>query len=502
MQIRPLSCFIPSLLFLTAEALAAPLPVSGLSVPELQVIDTTMQNFMQQNGIGAGVAAIMKDGVPVYRRAFGWQEAGRSVPLGRDSIFRLASVTKPLTAAVIRNLISGGWLNLNDLVFDSDFLFFPEGLLDYVPFGTPKIGLYSITVDDLLRHRGGWNRSIAGPGGTYLDLTYQERQVALDMGLSSPPGRDATVRWIMGKPLQFSPGTEKQYSNIGYLLLGLIAEKVAGIPLIDQFRQDLFSPMGVSADQVVAGRTFQEDQDAREPYYDSAGYTSTNVFYPDFSAQPTVAGPYGTWDHEARIGQGGIVADPLSILEFLDNYQVNGDDIGGPRPAPGGWRWNHTGSLNGTNTLARQRGDGINYVVFFNKKPSGTSYSSQVRTIFDGILDSGQISSWPTNDIRDLEGVLDADLNYDGLVNEEDFVFWELAFENQTFGDVDSDGDTDGNDFLKWQRQYGDSAIPLATASSVPELSTWVSLAVAALGASTLRRSQLYWLNQSGIVFD
>ncbi|QEG33228.1 serine hydrolase domain-containing protein [Bythopirellula goksoeyrii] len=455
-------------LFFALNASADPLPVSGLKVSELDVFDATMQNFMQLNGISAGVAAIMKDGVPVYRRAFGWQDAAQATPLGPDAVFRLASVTKPLTAALVRNLIADGMLNLNDRVFS---LGTPgTGLLNYVPFGTPDPRLQSITVDHLLRHRGGWDRNTAGPGGTYLDLTYLEQQVASDMGLSTPPGRDATTRWIMGKPLQFNPGALDRYSNIGYLLLGLIAESVIGKPLIDQLQQDLFAPLGVTAEKIVAGRTFSEDQDSREPYYDSAGSISSNVFYPDHSAQPFVPSPYGGWDHEARIGQGGVVADPLAILEYLDTYQVSGDAIGGPRPAPGTWRWNHTGSLSGVQTLARQRGDGINYVVFFNKRSSSNSYASQIRSIFDGIFDTGQIAAWPSTDIRDVDSFLSADFNTDGLVNDEDLSFWQLAYaDGRSFGDADGDGDSDGQDFLAWQRQVSLSSMATIASQSVPE---------------------------------
>jgi CubicO group peptidase (beta-lactamase class C family) len=376
------------------------LPVAGPSIPELQRFDTAVDDFMFINGISAGVAAISKDGVPVYRRTFGWQDAARTTPLDHDAVFRLASVTKPLTAAVIRNQIAAGSLHLNDRVFS---LGTPgAGLLDYTPFGTPDPRLANITVDHLLRHRGGWDRDEAGPGSTSRDLTYQERRIAADMGLASPPGRDATARWIMGQPLQFNPGSEERYSNVGYLLLGLVAERVAGKPLIEQFQQDLFAPLGVPANQVLAGRTFAADADPREPFYDGGpGNVSANVFYPAYSDEAVVPSPYGRFDLEARIGQGGVVADPLAILEFLNHYQSNGDAIGGPRPAPGTWRWNHTGSQDGVQTLARQRGDGINYVVFFNKESTGTSYASQIRTIFDNILDSGQITKWPTADIRD-----------------------------------------------------------------------------------------------------
>jgi CubicO group peptidase (beta-lactamase class C family) len=205
----------------------------------------------------------------------------------------------------------------------------------------------------------------------------------------------------MGQPLQFNPGSEEQYSNIGYLLLGLIAEQVTGKPLLEQFQQDLFAPLGVPSTQILAARTFAADQDSREPYYDGGRIYESNVFYPAHSSEPWVLPPYGSFDVEARIGQGGVVADPLALLEFLNNYQTNGPGIGGPRPLPGSWRWNHTGSQDGVSTLARQRGDGINYVVFFNKDSNGTSYSSQIRTIFDGIIDSNQISNWPTMDVRE-----------------------------------------------------------------------------------------------------
>src|SRR5690606_15865820 len=229
-----------------------------------------------------------------------------------------------------------------------------------MPFGTADPRVNDITVTHLLRHQGGWDRDIAG------DHTYRERTIAADMGLSSPPGRDATMSWILGKPLQFTPGTDSAYSNIGYMALGMISEKLTGKDHIDVIRERVFARIGVEPDQIIHGRTFAADQDPREPYYDSTT-TSTNVFWPTHSSTRYVRRPYGGWDQEARIGQGAVVASPLAILEFLDNYQVAGNNIGGPRPAPGSWRWSHSGGFAGTSTMATQRGDGINFVIMFNK---------------------------------------------------------------------------------------------------------------------------------------
>src|SRR5690606_11172637 len=201
-----------------------------------------------------------------------------------------------------------------------------------MPFGTADPRVNDITVLHLLRHQGGWDRDIAG------DHTYRERTIASDMGLTSPPGRDATMSWILGKPLQFAPGTDSAYSNIGFMALGLISEELTGKPHIEVLRERVFGPIGVDPNDVIHGRTFAEDQDPREPFYDGSPF-ATNVFYPSHSNERWVDRPYGGWDQEARIGQGAVVATPLAILEFLDHYQVAGDNIGGPRPAPGNWRW-------------------------------------------------------------------------------------------------------------------------------------------------------------------
>ncbi|HBD97489.1 MAG TPA: hypothetical protein DC060_04750, partial [Gemmatimonadetes bacterium] len=157
--------------------------------------------------------------------------------------------------------------------------------------------------------------------------------------------------------------------------------------------ENVLDPLGVSRADLVQGRTFPSARNAREPWYDYSG-TGPNVFDPDGSP---VRLPSGGWDHEARIAQGGLVASTRAILEFLDVYQVAGDEIGTRRSGSegSGWRWNHGGSLPGTNTLARQRGDGVNYVVLFNSRPaSGTAYSSLIRSEIDALLDAGTIL-WP-----------------------------------------------------------------------------------------------------------
>ncbi len=352
----------------------------------LAVFDSAMVWFMANHGIEAGALGIMKDGVVVYEEGFGWMDRGWTLPLTDDAMMRLASVSKPLTAAVVRELVADGALALEDHAFN---LGQPgSGILELQPF--PELGdprLADVTVGHLLQHRGGWDRDVAG------DLTYREILIAEAMGVPSPPGRERTIRHILGQPLQFTPGTGYAYTNIGYLVLGLIIEEATATDYLSALRSLVLDPLGIPTGELIQGRTFPADRSPREPWYDSY-QIAPNVFDP---SGPWVRRPDGGWDHEARIAQGGLVASTRTVLSFLDVFLVSGDDIGARRTGSedAGWRRNHTGSLPGTNTLARQRGDGINYVVLFNKRPgSGSSYASQLRQQLDEIMDSGTVV-WP-----------------------------------------------------------------------------------------------------------
>ncbi len=383
-------------------------PATGCQVPQLAAIDTLMSDFLCDRDIPGATIAIIHEGTLVYERGFGHADQARTVPIEPDALMRIASVSKPITAAAVRVLIDDGLLTLNTHAFK---LGQPTpGILDLAPF--PSLGdprLADVTIRNLLEHEGGWNRSTAG------DLTYIETTIAAAMGTASPPGRADTVRYILGQPLQHTPGTTYAYSNIGYLVLGLIVEDIAGIPLEDFIQQRVLDPLGVPDSEHQAGRTFAADQSPREPFYHSP-FTATNVFDP---AGPNVPRPYGSWDHEARIGQGGQITTARTLAKLLDARFISGPSIGLPltNNLSTTWRRNHTGTLHGTESLARQRGDGIRYAVIFNaRSPSSPSHASEIRTRLDQLFDSTTID-WPANG-----PICVYDLNSDGLLNFFDLV--------------------------------------------------------------------------------
>ena len=366
---------------------SAPAAVTDLC-PNFEHFDSIMGQFMSTRSIHAGALGVMKNNRIVYEKSFGWKDEAQQTVLPQDVMMRLASVTKPITGAAIRKLENEELLDLDDYVFDFGQ---PEGgILSLEPFRSLGDTLLSqVTVRHLLIHRGGWDRDVVG------DLAFREIRIAEAMEVPSPPGRVNTARYVLGQPLQLQPGSERAYSNIGYLMLGLVVEEISGMDYLTYVLENVFDPIGVARGELIQGRTFPENQNSREPWYDSEAM-SKNVFDP---SGPQVKTPYGGWDLEGMISFGGLVASTRAILEFLDTYQVSGDDIGAQRTGTESstWRRNHTGSLSGTNTLARQRGDGVNYVVLFNKRPStGGYYSSQIREEIDDLLDRGLIC-WPRN---------------------------------------------------------------------------------------------------------
>lgn len=330
-----------------------------------QLLDELLQTHMQGKDIGAGAIAISRNGQLVYNKAFGWQDSGRQKPVGHDVIARIASVSKPLTAAAIRELIAQGHFSLDSPVFDCQGS--GVGLLHYKPIRQPDPRLADITVAHLLRHQAGWSR----------DYTFAERQCAEDLGVQHPAPRPEVARWIMGLPLQYAPGTSVRYSNVGYLMLGLIIERFSGTTFSKAVNQLVLEPVGVSSDRMIVGNNMPKDHDLREWNY--KGWRG------------------GMWDMDGHCAQGGIVTDPAALLAFTKEFYCGfGTHIGERRPVNGHWKAEHRGGHPGANAGLFQRGDGVDIAVVFNQHGAG---ASEITSAVDRMLDRGELP-WGQN----LEG--------------------------------------------------------------------------------------------------
>ena len=395
------------------------MPMTGLRVPELASYDRTLRGLLEKWQVPGGALAVVKDGRLVLARGYGWADVDARQPVRPDSLFRLASLSKSLTAAAILKLVEDGKLRLDDRAF---------ALLPDLPppsGATVDPRLERITVRNLLNHTGGWD------SGTSFDPMFRSREIARTLGGPTPPDAAAIVRYMRGQPLQFDPGTRYAYSNFGYCVLGRIVERVSGERYEDYVKRHVLSPAGITGMRL--GRTLPQDRYPREVHY--YGFPGMGLARSVFPGEPQrVPWPYGGWSIEAMDAHGGWLASAIDMARFV--RAVDGRSapqilrpasiqamIARPAPPvahPGdatwygmGWQvrptngdanWWHTGSLDGTTTLMVRAYNGVTWIVFFNTRPKNSDgFTSEL----DGAMWQAlaAVRSWPAHDLfRDAPG--------------------------------------------------------------------------------------------------
>jgi N-acyl-D-amino-acid deacylase len=206
-------------------------PITGKAGPGLEGIDELVIKIMNRHGIPGAAMALAKDGRLVYAKGFGWADLAGE-PATPNTLFGLASVSKPITALAILKLIEEGKLRLTDRVFE---------ILNHLRAARgakmdPR--LKSITVRHLLNHTGGWSREAHG------DPINWSAQISRIIGVPQPLTPEQFITYIMGLPLDSDPGTKHEYSNVGYIILGQIIEKVSGQSYEDYVRKHVWEAAG------------------------------------------------------------------------------------------------------------------------------------------------------------------------------------------------------------------------------------------------------------------
>jgi N-acyl-D-amino-acid deacylase len=425
-----LPSFVNRRVFLARSSALSALMLGGFnSMPSLflgkgvlpigEAFDSEMERFMSARKVPGGALAVVKDRRLVYARGYGWADRAREEPVKAKSLFRIASLSKPVTSAAIMRLVDSGKLSLDKRVADIVPVepVVPEGqLVD------PR--LQEITIRQLLQHTGGWNRDVSG------DPMFRSVQIARAVGVPAPARPEAIIRYMFGQPLDFAPGALYAYSNFGYCLLGRVIEKVTGLGYEDYVRQEVLGRMGIR--QMRLGKTLARERAPGEVRYYTPGDGKGNSV---FRAEPgRVPVPYGTFCLEAMDAHGGWLASAVDLARFaaaMDapdsknllkpetrslNYQppaapVSRNDEGkladhyygagwSVRPVGNKGRANywHTGSLPGTFTLLVRRHDGLSWAVLFNQR-------SEDSKLPDGAIDGAMhraadaVAEWPDHDL-------------------------------------------------------------------------------------------------------
>ncbi|MBE0675172.1 MAG: serine hydrolase, partial [Bacteroidales bacterium] len=179
-------------------------------------VERLFASFMKRWDIQGASLAISIEGKLVFAHGYGYADTAELVEVEPYHRFRIASVSKLVTAVAIMKLCEDGMISIHDKVFGAD------GILNDSIFSSPKDKrAYGITVAHLLGHQGGWT-------SRYGDHMFITQVVAKQLDAELPLRTEDYVRFALDKNLHFTPGTGRSYSNLGYAILGLVVEKVSG----------------------------------------------------------------------------------------------------------------------------------------------------------------------------------------------------------------------------------------------------------------------------------
>jgi CubicO group peptidase (beta-lactamase class C family) len=425
-----LAAFVVTMVSTPTTVLASPAPqppiqetdprrvlVSGLAEPNLENIDRSLQNFVARHRIPGLSVAITYQRRLLYAKGFGYADLETRQPVRPDSLFRIASLSKPITAVAVLQLAEEGKFKLDDRVVN---------VLHLEPTRDPRIA--NVTIRHLLQHRGGWDR------GKSYDPMFIHQRIARQLKIRPPANPAQIIQYMMGQPLDFEPGSAYAYSNFGYRVLGRVIEKVSGQPYEEYVRQRVLKPIGVR--DMRLGRSLIEDRAPREVrYYDEKGRMSRGVV--GYAAERAVPLPYGVDAIEAMDAHGGWIASAVDMVRFCSTFDDPGTFrllrpasiatmLGRPPGAAGhvraragdvpknhyygcGWDvrpqehgaytfW-HTGALPGTSTLMVHRFDGFDWVVLCNTRSSvvGNDIAGLIDPEMHAIVD--RVTLWPRGNL-------------------------------------------------------------------------------------------------------
>lgn len=329
--------FVSSLAALPAFA-AAP------QKPEEDVMRGIAEGFLREHGISGLSVAYGRDGVVEFEQGYGFADADGNEAVTPEHRFRIASISKPITATAVMMSVEKGQLKLSDKVFG------PQGILgDMYGRDLPE-SVRAITIDHLLTHlSGGWGNDKDDP-----------------MFKNPAMKHDEIITWTLANQKQKNkPGEHYAYSNFGYCVLGRVLEKVTKTPYATLVEQQVLAKCGIS-DMKIAGNTLAERQPKEVMYVTEkpgAAY-HMNVARMD---------SHGGWIATARdlvlfASQLPKLLKPESIQTMTTAMSANYARGWSVNKVPNWW---HGGSLPGTSTIMVHTAKGVCWAGLMNGRKEG-----------------------------------------------------------------------------------------------------------------------------------
>lgn len=343
-----------------AALAAAALPARAQARAALiSAFEITMQDFVRAERAGAAALAVTRKGRLVHAAGYGEADA--------RALFRIASLSKPITATAVLRLVERGALALD------------ESIWSRLGLGEPADARWKrVAILHLLQHTGGWTHA-----------------VGRDPMFATQATPESVLGEALRRPLDFAPGARHAYSNFGYFLLGRAIERASGMGYETFVQREVLEPIGILGLRVAPpeGRA-AELVDAHSGWAGSAvdmarfarafDERDSNPLLSRASVDVMHARPEGLAGH-------GAYGEPLATY-YGCGWMVR--PVGGPGQA---YAW-HDGSLADASALMVRGYDGTNWVALFNSRTgaSGRLLSTGIeRPLFRA---ASLASPWPDGD--------------------------------------------------------------------------------------------------------
>ena len=290
----------------------------GLSTAGLDAVDATVQSFIDSGALAGAVTLTARHGKIARVHSMGLKDIASGEPLAEDTIFRIFSMTKPITGTAMMILHDEGLWAPEDPIAKH----LPE-LADVRVFagedshGNPILEApgHAPTMGELMTHRAGFAYGInIGPPSDRIEAMYREAGVLQAADLNDMVARLATL------PLAYQPGSRWRYS-LSMDVQGAIIERLSGQSLPDFMRTRIFEPLGMAD---TAFYIAPEKKHRLATLYFKAPDTpltalAVNPVRPDPEAEPKLA-----------MGGGGLFSTALDYARYAQML-LNGGEFGGKR---------------------------------------------------------------------------------------------------------------------------------------------------------------------------
>ena len=354
-----------------APAAFARAPESEITAAEREAMAALANAYLADYGAPGVSVAIAHRGQLVYAEGFGLANRATGEKVTPQHLFRIASVSKPVTSVAIFSLIEQGKLKLDDKVFGK------TGILrnDYGTPGDKRVE--EITIEQLLTHTcGGWPNKNRDP--MFSNPQFDQRRL---------------IAWTLANvPLDHPPGTVHAYSNFGYCLLGRVVEKLSGQDYAGYVRDRLLARCGVTQMRIGAG-----------PFNERA---RNEVVYAAQGGDP----------YRVKVARadscGGWIASPSDLVRFVTHVDGLSDTPSLLRPETikamttplpsnpryaKGWivndrGWWHNGSLPGTSAVMVRGQNGLAWAALANTRRRDPSSVAGLNRMASQLV---AVKSWP-----------------------------------------------------------------------------------------------------------